>query len=94
MWRSKSRSLTARAAYAKGSRRHLRIAGLSGLGWGDLPGGGINDAVDGLVLLRPGTGGVITAEGLSEPIVVAVYGKDADVMGEPIQQRAESISER
>src|SRR5690606_17473960 len=56
----------------------------SGSGDGNLAGVGIGD-LGGLVLLRP-TGAA--AGGLLEPVAVAVHGQDADVVGEPVEQRA------
>ena len=44
----------------------------------------------GLVLLRPGLsgGGTAPAGGFLEAVTVAVHGEDADVVGEPVQERA------
>jgi hypothetical protein len=41
----------------------------------------------GLVLLRP-SGGAAAASRLLEAVAVAVHGQDADVVGEPVEQRA------
>ena len=43
----------------------------------------------GLVLLHPELGGdAAAAGGFLEAVAVAVHGQDADVVGEPVEQRA------